>query len=158
LLDDADGPSDARATRDADGMAEPRGMQDAGVIAEGKHWQDAEGPADGRKLEDAEMSGGEQAPGEHALGSDEVTDEVSDEVTGAAKAAAEVEVDHRSQEELVDDIVHHKVQQAELTPWAISVHLEHRISKLNEMTETAKAQLEDLEASSKKLEKRLSSL
>ena len=112
---------------------------------------DAEGPSERRELNDADMPETEGAPGERALvGEDGLPD--------AATAAEAEQLDHRSSEALVDDIVHEKVEQAELTPWALSVHLEQRIEKVNEMSEIAKAQIEALEASSRKLEKRLSSL
>ena len=46
----------------------------------------------------------------------------------------------------------------EATPWALSIHLEQRIQKLQDEKSKVNAQLDSLEVSSKKLEKRLSSL
>lgn len=97
------------------------------------------------------MPDSEQALDEHEFGGDE------NALPADTDAQAE-EIDHRTSDELVDDILHEKVKEAELTPWALSVHLEQRIAKVNEMREIANARLDALEASSKKLEKRLSSL
>jgi hypothetical protein len=138
-------------------------MHDAGAHAEVKAWEDAEGPADARALEDAEgpadrreMKDADMPDSEHSLGEHEFG---GDENAMPADAEAEAEeIDHRTSDELVEDILHEKVAQAELTPWALSVHLEQRIAKVNEMREIANARLEALEALSKKLEKRLSSL
>jgi len=137
--EDAEGPADARALEDAEGPADRRALEDA------------EGPANRREMKDADMPDSEHSLGEHEFGGDE------NAMPADAEAEAE-EIDHRTSDELVEDILHEKVAQAELTPWALSVHLEQRIAKVNEMREIANARLEALEALSKKLEKRLSSL
>jgi hypothetical protein len=175
LHNDADGPADPRALQDADGPSSTSAMHDASARAEAKAWEDAEGSTDARALEDAEgpadrraledgegpanrreMKDADMPDSEHSLGEHEFG---SDEHAVSADAAEQAkEIDHRTSDELVEDILHEKVEEAELTPWALSVHLEQRIAKVNEMREIAKARLEALEASSKKLEKRLSSL
>ena len=70
----------------------------------------------------------------------------------AAEAAKQAE-----QSAYVDSLMNSKAPE-EATPWALSVHLEERIQKLQNEKSRVNAQLDSLEASSKKLEKRLSSL
>jgi predicted nuclease with TOPRIM domain len=57
----------------------------------------------------------------------------------------------------VESLINAKAPE-EATPWALSVHLEERIQKLQNEKSRVNAQLDSLEASSKKLEKRLSSI
>ena len=70
----------------------------------------------------------------------------------AAEAAKEAE-----KSAYVESILNAKAPE-EATPWALSVHLEERIQKLQDDKSKVNAQLDSLEVSSKKLEKRLSSL
>jgi hypothetical protein len=120
---------------DADGPSDPRAMLDA------------EGPADTREMQDhhAMIPPGTELTGEFAKTQEEIEAE-------AAEAAKEAE-----QSAYVESILNAKAPE-EATPWALSVHLEQRIQKLQDEKSKVNAQLDSLEVSSKKLEKRLSSI
>jgi hypothetical protein len=134
-LVDAEGPADARVMEDAEGPSDPRALHDA------------EGPSDARVMEDhhAMIPPGAELTGELAKSQEQIEAE-------AAKAAKEAE-----QSAYVESILNAKAPD-EATPWALSVHLEQRIQKLQDEKSKVNAQLDSLEVSSKKLEKRLSSL
>jgi hypothetical protein len=120
---------------DAEGPSDPRAIHDA------------EGPSDARVIEDhhAMIPPGAELTGELAKSQEQIEAE-------AAKAAKEAE-----QSAYVESILNAKAPD-EATPWALSVHLEQRIQKLQDEKSKVNAQLDSLEVSSKKLEKRLSSL
>ena len=123
---------------DAEGPSDPRALLDA------------EGPEDARKLADyrALIPPGSELSGEFSATNSSTDAEVVDEAT-AAKLA--------EQSKYVESLLNTKAPE-EATPWALSVHLEERIQKLQNEKTKVNVQLDNLEASSKQLEKRLSSL
>jgi hypothetical protein len=133
--EDADGPTDARVMEDAEGPSDPRALHDA------------EGPVDTREMQyhHAMIAPSSELTGEFAESQEQIEIE-------AAEAAKEAE-----QSAYVDSILNAKAPD-EATPWALSVHLEQRIQKLQDEKSKVNAQLDSLEVSSKKLEKRLSSI
>ena len=149
-MEDAEGPSDPRALLDADGPADKRAMEDAEGPSDPRALLDAEGPADKRALQDHHAM---IPPGAELSG--EIT-KTQEEIEAAAAEAAEA-VKVAEQTEYVESILNAKAPD-EATPWALSVHLEQRIQKLQDEKSKVNAQLDSLEVSSKKLEKRLSSL
>jgi hypothetical protein len=146
-MEDAEGPSDPRALLDADGPADARAMEDAEGPSDPRAMLDAEGQADTREMQDhhAMIPPGTELTGEFAKTQEEIEAE-------AAEAAKKAE-----QSAYVESILNAKAPE-EATPWALSVHLEQRIQKLQDEKSKVNAQLDSLEVSSKKLEKRLSSI
>jgi hypothetical protein len=146
-MEDAEGPSDPRALLDAEGPADARAMDDAEGPSDPRALLDAEGPADARVMEDHHAM---IPPGAELTGSVVKTQEqIEKEAAEAAKQA--------EQSAYVESLINAKAPE-EATPWALSVHLEERIQKLQNEKSRVNAQLDSLEASSKKLEKRLSSI
>ena len=86
----------------------------------------------------------------------ELTGEVAKSQEQIEAEAAEI-TKKAEQSAYVESILNAKAPD-EATPWALSVHLEQRIQKLQDEKSKVNAQLDSLEVSSKKLEKRLSSL
>jgi len=86
----------------------------------------------------------------------ELTGEVAKSQEQIEAEAAEV-AKQAEQSAYVESLINAKAPE-EATPWALSVHLEERIQKLQNEKSRVNAQLDSLEASSKKLEKRLSSI
>jgi hypothetical protein len=146
-MDDAEGPSDPRALLDAEGPADARAMEDAEGPSDPRALLDAEGPAEARVMEDhhAMIPPGAELSGEAAKSQEQIEAE-------AAEVAKKAE-----QSAYVESILNAKAPD-EATPWALSVHLEQRIKKLQDEKSKVNAQLDSLEVSSKKLEKRLSSI
>jgi chromosome segregation ATPase len=146
-MDDAEGPSDPRALLDAEGPADARAMEDAEGPSDPRALLDADGPAEARVMEDhhAMIPPGAELTGEVAKSQEQIE-------TEAAEVAKKAE-----QSEYVESILNAKAPD-EATPWALSVHLEQRIQKLQDEKSKVNAQLDSLEVSSKQLEKRLSSI
>jgi hypothetical protein len=146
-MEDAEGPSDPRALLDADGPADARAMEDAEGPSDPRAMLDAEGPADTREMQDhhAMIPPGTELTGEFAKTQEEIEAEAAEATKKAEQSA------------YVESILNAKAPE-EATPWALSVHLEQRIQKLQDEKSKVNAQLDSLEVSSKKLEKRLSSI
>jgi hypothetical protein len=158
MMEDAEGLSDARALHDAEGSVDARAMEDAEGPSDPRALHNADGPSDARVMEDAEGPSDERVIQDHhemVPADSELTVEVvdSNEQTGEEAEIAKL----AKQSAYVDSLMNAKAPE-EAAPWALSIHLEQRIQKLQDEKSKLNAQLEGLEVSSKKLEKRLSSI
>lgn len=150
--DAGDGPSEERRMSDAEGVSEQRAMRDAEGLSEQRTMNDADGLSELRQLHDHKAA----LPGE-AAGKAEVTlnfndDEPGPEPVAAAPAPAKPKMEPPSPKDDAD--LSFKVER-DATPWALSIHLEERIANLGLTTAKVNEQLDMLEASTKRLGKRV---
>ena len=139
-MDDAEGLSDRREMNDADGLSEQRRMEDADGLSELRQLHDHKAALPGE--------GGGKA--EVKLNFND--DEPEPEPVAAAPAPAKPVVEPPSPQDDAD--LTFKVER-DATPWALSIHLEERIARLGLTTAKVNEQLDALEASTKRLAKRV---
>lgn len=139
-MDDAQGPSDTREMRDAEGVSEQRALNDADGLSELRQLHDHKAA-----LPDA------------LAGKAEVTLNFNDdepEPIAAPPAPAPVKPVVEPPSPKDDADLTFKVER-DATPWALSIHLEERIASLGLTTAKVNEQLDALEASTKRLGKRV---
>ncbi len=141
-MDDAgEGPVERRAMADADGVSEQRKMDDADGLSELRQLHDHKAALPGEGAGKAEVK----------LNFNDDEPEPAPEAAAPAPAKA-APVPQPSPQDDAD--LTFKVER-DATPWALSIHLEERIASLGLTTAKVNEQLDALEASTKRLAKRV---
>ncbi len=159
-LRDADGESIARRMDDAaGGPDEQRRMDDAEGLSEQRTMNDADGLSELRQLHDhkAALPGdGLDKPAVPLNFNDDEPEPAPTAAAAAAPAAAAVPAKPAIEPPSAQDDADltFKVER-DATPWALSIHLEERIASLGLTTAKVNEQLDALEASTKRLAKRV---
>lgn len=139
-MDDAQGPSDTREMRDAEGVSEQRVLNDA------------DGLSELRQLHDHKAAVPDALAGKAEVQLNFNDDEPEPVAAAPAPPPAKPAVEAPSPKDDAD--LTFKVDD-DATPWALSIHLEERIASLGLTTAKVNQQLDALEASTKRLGKRV---
>lgn len=159
-LRDADGGSISRRTDDAaGGPDEQRRMDDVEGLSDQRTMNDADGLSELRQLHDhkAALPGdGVDQPAVTLNFNDDEPEPAPAAAAAAAPAAAAVPAKPAIEPPSAQDDADltFKVER-DATPWALSIHLEERIASLGLTTAKVNEQLDALEASMKRLAKRV---
>lgn len=140
-MDDAQGPSDMREMRDAEGVSEQRALNDADGLSELRQLHDHKAALP------AELGGKPEV--QLNFNDDEEPEPAPEPV---AVAPVKPAFDPPSPKDDAD--LTFKVER-DATPWALSIHLEERIASLGLTTAKVNEQLDALEASTRRLAKRV---
>lgn len=152
--DAAEGLAEQRRMEDAEGLSDRREMNDADGLSEQRRMDDADGLSELRQLHDhkAALPGEGGGKPEVKLNFNDDEPEPEPEPVAAAPAPAKPAVEPPSPQDDAD--LTFKVER-DATPWALSIHLEERIASLGLTTAKVNEQLDALEASTKRLAKRV---
>jgi hypothetical protein len=152
MLDATDGLTDQRRTDDAEGASEQRVMRDADGPSEQRAMHDADGLSELRQLHDHKAAVPGEISGKAEVQLNFNDDEPEPEPVAATPEPAKPVVEPPSPQDDAD--LTFKVER-DATPWALSIHLEERIANLGMVTAKVNEQLDALEASTKRLGKRV---
>lgn len=153
MEDAGEGPSEERRMNDAEGVSEQRAMRDAEGLSEQRRMEDADGLSELRQLHDHKAALPADAGGKDEVKLNFNDDEPEPEPpVVAAPAPAKPKMEPPSPKDDAD--LTFKVER-DATPWALSIHLEERIANLGLTTAKVNEQLDMLEASTKRLGKRV---
>ncbi|MCM0043847.1 MAG: hypothetical protein NBV65_04380 [Burkholderiaceae bacterium] len=149
--DAAGGPDEQRRMDDAEGLSERREMHDADGLSQQRTMNDADGLSELRQLHDHKAALPGDGVDKPAVALNFNDDEPEPAPVPAA-VPAKPAIEPPSAQDDAD--LTFKVER-DATPWALSIHLEERIASLGLTTAKVNEQLDALEASTKRLAKRV---
>lgn len=150
--DAASGPSVQHRMDDAQGLSDTREMRDAEGVSEQRALNDADGLSELRQLHDHKAALPDQLAGKAEVTLNFNDDEPEPVAAPPAPAPAKPVMEPPSPKDDAD--LSFKVER-DATPWALSIHLEERIASLGLTTAKVNEQLDALEASTRRLAKRV---